>query len=54
MEDQLQSDADAFVFKNPDAEQNGEDLITWQTFDYDDETESGAATVFYNFENDEN
>lgn len=49
-------ESDTLMIANPNAEFEEtpkEDLTTWQTFDYDEEKESGAATIFYNFENEE-
>ena len=33
-------------------EEGSSDIVTWQTFEYDDELQSGATTMFYNFEDD--
>ena len=49
------ADSDLMVFSREslanEGAQNREEL-TWQTFEYDDEQQTGAATIFYNFEDD--
>ncbi len=44
-------DSDSFNFGAQEEEENNE-IVTWQTFEYDDELQSGATTMFYNFEDD--
>lgn len=46
-----ESDSIAFANQNAQNEESG-DNFTWQTYEYDDENQTGAATIFYNFEDD--
>ena len=41
-------DSDLFSFE----ENDNDGLVTWQTFEYDDELQTGETTLFYNFEDD--
>jgi hypothetical protein len=39
-------------FANDVHNQDNQENFTWQTYEYDDELQTGAATIFYNFEDD--
>ena len=43
-------ESDSIMLANEGAQHREE--LTWQTFEYDDEQQTGAATIFYNFEDD--
>ena len=45
---------DSIMFVNERAQlEESEDNFTWQTYEYDDELQIGTATIYYNYEEDE-
>ncbi len=46
------SDSSVFANENVEDTKETDNRLTWQTFDYDEELQTGATTVFYNFEDD--
>ena len=56
----LSPDSDSLYYANANVlDQENDDCdddegkFTWQTYEYDEELEVGATTIFYNFEDDE-
>ena len=43
-------ESDSVMFAHEGAQNRGK--LTWQTYKYDDEQQTSAATIFYNFEDD--